>query len=362
MATFPRPWNCLVDYYDVAPPYCDGSLPLFEGIQVRQLKDYYAYEDSDNTDFHKRPLVRWCFEYYPDLWADSELPSTDDPFPGYFQIQGSPFQSNAYQIVGLEVIMTTGDPTTVDYLYAILRQVNATTDPCPPPPGPIPIAGGEDYTESVVIVTDETYQVTFIEGQPEQWFHIEAGDPSLLFLASNLKTSGAGDYEVNVFTSDPPLVPDATMNSAAALSYNNPSGAKTYIQYLSTAPGTYVSTYTVTPAPTSLVAGTLSYSTAPTILPNVLYDQTFGAYGEALWYKIDDSAALETFRAMVVNLAATTLCFVELFWNQPVPSVSDTNWNNDDLEQGTFGATPLYLRITNLDAGAATLRFTIGQP
>lgn len=127
---FPRPFNALVDYYMFSPPYCDGAEVTLEGIPIRQLKDYLPYYDEEANVFHRRMMVRWCIDADTTLFNFAEFPATNDPFPGYFVIQGSPFQFNAYQLVGVEPIMVSGDPTEVDYYYCILRQISSAEVPC----------------------------------------------------------------------------------------------------------------------------------------------------------------------------------------------------------------------------------------
>lgn len=358
---FPRPFTCVVDYYLVAPPYCDSTVLSVENIPIRQLKDYIAFEDSDNADFNNRLLVRWCMEWNATVFGSIPFPSPSVPHPGYFAIRDmSPIR--AYQIVYFDIVMTQdGEGNVVDYVYAILRQLTPLTFPCPPPPEPIPIEGGSTYGAAVEIVESQAYEITFDSHPEEQWFEINAPSPGPAWELTTNHVSGTGTSELSLYYDDPPVSESLTVATPGTAIAVSPSSTKIYLKALSLTPGGETITFEIYPTTGNSVSGSSAYTTAPTILPDVLYQDSYATYGEAKWYRVDDSAATENFEGIVYNAAATTECNVEIFWNQVTPSVSDVNWSNETVGSGTFGATPIYLKITNLTSGpgSATFRFCL---
>lgn len=348
---FPRPFNALVNYYVDAPPYCPESTLALANIQIRQLKDYIPYYTAELSGFHERYMVRWCFEPLLDIFEDMDLPSQDDPFPGFFAIKGSPFINNAYQLVSLEPIMDYQDPETILYYYALLRQVGPDEVPCPTPETPVEIEGGEDYETALEVDLDTLYELTFSIADTPQWIVYTALPESPLFFWEEIpdpSTPLTGPTEL--YTDDPPVTPLITIDPPAnyIVSENLPSILYVSIEEDGSTPTKVQVKLT---SPTSVnVTGNSNYLFAPSLEPNVSYRWTSYGAVDYKWFKFPSLSGTEDFRGVcIISGGGTNSSDAALFYD-PTSAIPDFLFSDGALWTGTFSDSPVYLRLSSDNA------------
>jgi len=341
---FPRPFNATASYYVGSPPYCDDTVLEQGEIPIRQLKDYLPYFDPETNSFYNRPLVRWAVD---PVWVPvlAVLPALDDPEAGFFQLDGSPFTNNAYQIVGLEPIMTPGITPSVDYYYAILRQISPAEYACPAP-GPTPVELPDDYTEAVFLEPDEPYSTT-IPATSTGWFSIDNTGGGLVLDGIIEGISAAFNGTVEVFAGSPPVTPEDTYTDEEpwlALPSTDPIFIS--VENLDAIAIDVEFEFHLTTLPSAVTGGT-TFGTAPTISPDTIIYTTVPSF-TARWFKLDTPSAAN-FVIKVYFTAGTGTVSARLYWNQVSPTTPDDPAPPNAYIGPNRATAPIYLELLSSD-------------